>query len=85
MSMSTSFQAFRIRSDSTGYRSGIEAISIDDLAPGEIVIKTAYSSVNYKDAQALCLSSWRLTKTTAAPTQRRDSQHSPQNAAALPV
>lgn len=52
MSMSTSFQAFRIRSDSTGYRSGIEAISIDDLAPGEIVIKTAYSSVNYKDALA---------------------------------
>ena len=46
------FQAFRIRSDSTGYRSGIEEISISDLAPGEIVIKTAYSSINYKDALA---------------------------------
>ncbi len=52
MSMPATFQAFRISSDSTGYSSGIEAISIDDLAPGEIVIKTAYSSVNYKDALA---------------------------------
>ncbi|MFZ5637203.1 MAG: YhdH/YhfP family quinone oxidoreductase [Pseudomonadota bacterium] len=46
------FQAFRIRNDAAGYRSGIEDISIDDLAPGEIVIRTAYSSVNYKDALA---------------------------------
>ena len=52
MSMPATFQAFRIRSDSAGYRSGIEEISIDDLAPGEIVIKTVYSSVNYKDALA---------------------------------
>ena len=52
MTPTTTFQAFRIRSDSAGYRSGIETISIDDLAPGEIVIKTAYSSVNYKDALA---------------------------------
>lgn len=44
--------AFRIHNDSAGYRSGIEAVSIDDLSPGEIVIKTAYSSVNYKDALA---------------------------------
>lgn len=46
------FQAFRIHNDATGYRSGLENVSIDDLAPGEIVIKTAYSSVNYKDALA---------------------------------
>ena len=52
MSMPATFHAFRIRSDSAGYRSGIEEVSIDDLAPGEIVIKTAYSSVNYKDALA---------------------------------
>lgn len=48
----TRFHAFRIRNDSAGYRSGIEELSIDDLAPGEIVIRTAYSSVNYKDALA---------------------------------
>lgn len=51
------FAAFRIHNDGTlpegsGYRSGIEQISLDALAPGEIVIKAAYSSVNYKDALA---------------------------------
>ncbi|MDQ3229803.1 MAG: oxidoreductase, partial [Pseudomonadota bacterium] len=46
------FRAFRIHSDAAGYRSGIESISLDDLNQGEVVIKTAYSSVNYKDALA---------------------------------
>ncbi|UNK50086.1 YhdH/YhfP family quinone oxidoreductase [Lysobacter sp. S4-A87] len=52
MSTPTSFNAFRIHNDDAGYRSGIEQVSIDDLAPGEVVIKTAYSSVNFKDALA---------------------------------
>lgn len=46
------FNAFRIHNDADGYRSGVERISLDDLAPGEIVIKTAYSSINFKDALA---------------------------------
>ena len=46
------FQAFRIHNDSDGYRSGLETVTLDDLAPGEVVIKTAYSSVNFKDALA---------------------------------
>lgn len=47
------FKAFRIRNDASGgYRSGIETLSLDDLSHGEIIIKTAYSSVNYKDALA---------------------------------
>ncbi len=48
----TNFQAFRIHNDSAGYRSGIDTVSLGELSPGEIVIKTAYSSVNYKDALA---------------------------------
>lgn len=52
MTMPTSFNAFRIHNDNAGYRSGIEQISLDDLAAGEVVIKTAYSSVNFKDALA---------------------------------
>ena len=48
----TSFNAFRIHNDADGYRSGLEQIGIDDLAPGEVVIKAAYSSVNFKDALA---------------------------------
>ncbi|HEY5802326.1 MAG TPA: YhdH/YhfP family quinone oxidoreductase [Lysobacter sp.] len=52
MTTPTSFNAFRIHNDDAGYRSGIEQVSIDDLAPGEVVIRTAYSSVNFKDALA---------------------------------
>ena len=52
MSIPTNFRAYRIHNDANGYRSGIEAISLDDLNPGEVVIKSAYSSVNYKDALA---------------------------------
>src|SRR5678815_5540341 len=46
------FQAFRIHSDRDMHRAGIEEMKIDDLSPGEIVVKVAYSSVNYKDALA---------------------------------
>jgi hypothetical protein len=52
MSVPANFRAFRIHDDAQGYRSGIEAISLGDLNPGEVVIKTAYSSVNFKDALA---------------------------------
>lgn len=52
MSVPAAFRAFRIHSDARGYRSGIESIALDDLNPGEVVIKTAYSSVNFKDALA---------------------------------
>lgn len=52
MSISKTFNAFRIHNDDAGYRSGIEAVSIDDFAPGEIIIKVAHSSVNFKDALA---------------------------------
>lgn len=50
--MPASFDAFRIHDDAAGYRSGIEQVALDDLAPGEVVIEVAYSSVNFKDALA---------------------------------
>ena len=52
MTLPNTFRAFRIHSDDAGYRSGIESISLDDLNDGEVVVKAAYSSVNYKDALA---------------------------------
>ena len=52
MTVPVNFRAFRIRNDANGYRSGIESMSLGDLNPGEVVVKTAYSSVNYKDALA---------------------------------
>ena len=52
MNIPANFRAFRIHNDEAGYRSGIETVSLDDLNPGEVVVKTAFSSVNYKDALA---------------------------------
>lgn len=52
MTIPNTFPAFRIHNNDAGYRAGIESIGLDDLNPGEVVIKTAYSSVNFKDALA---------------------------------
>jgi putative YhdH/YhfP family quinone oxidoreductase len=46
------FQAFRIHHDDAGYRAGIETMDDAKLSPGELLVKTAWSSVNYKDALA---------------------------------
>ena len=53
-SVPAKFRAFRIHADERGgnHRAGIEDVALDDLSPGEIVVKAAYSSVNYKDALA---------------------------------
>lgn len=48
----TEFKAFRIHNDDAGYRAGIETLDTDSLSPGEVLVKVAYSSVNYKDALA---------------------------------
>ncbi|PJK01811.1 oxidoreductase [Lysobacteraceae bacterium NML03-0222] len=52
MSIPEHFQAFRIHNDEAGYRSGVETLPLDALSAGDVIIKTAYSSVNYKDALA---------------------------------
>ena len=47
------FRAFRIHADDRGgHRAGLEALTLDDLSPGEVVIRAAWSSINYKDALA---------------------------------
>ncbi|TBR08607.1 MAG: acryloyl-CoA reductase [Lysobacter sp.] len=50
--MNQTFRAFRIHGDAAGHRSGIEPTTLDALEPGEVDIRVAYSSVNYKDALA---------------------------------
>ena len=47
-----SFEAFRIRAGRDSFRAGIEQMRVNDLSPGDVVIKAAYSSVNFKDALA---------------------------------
>jgi putative YhdH/YhfP family quinone oxidoreductase len=51
-STADAFRAFRIRNDEQGYRAGIETMRPDELSPGELLVRVAYSSVNYKDALA---------------------------------
>ncbi|MGV8931206.1 MAG: YhdH/YhfP family quinone oxidoreductase [Luteimonas sp.] len=52
MTIPDAFNALRIHNDDAGYRSGIESITLEDLAQGEIVIKVVHSSANFKDALA---------------------------------
>jgi acrylyl-CoA reductase (NADPH) len=48
-----SFKAFRIHSeDGRNVEARLETIELDDLSAGEVVIRGAYSSINYKDALA---------------------------------
>lgn len=46
------FKAFRIHNDASGYRGSIDHMTLDALSPGEVDIKVAWSSVNFKDALA---------------------------------
>jgi len=46
------FKVFRLREADKKVVAGFEESAIDDLDPGEVTVKVAYSSVNYKDALA---------------------------------
>ncbi|MDH3830544.1 MAG: YhdH/YhfP family quinone oxidoreductase [Gammaproteobacteria bacterium] len=48
-----SFRALRVHKNTDGtVRAALQALTLDDLSPGEVVIRSRYSSVNYKDALA---------------------------------
>ena len=47
-----SFKIFRIHETDGKTRAGFEQAHLEDLDAGEVVVKVAYSSVNYKDALA---------------------------------
>ncbi len=46
------FKAFRIHIEDNQTRAGFEQLTLDDLTEGEVVIRAAYSGINYKDALA---------------------------------
>jgi len=52
MPFTDTFAAFRIHNDHMGYRSGLEHITLNQLNPGEVIIRARWSSINYKDALA---------------------------------
>jgi acrylyl-CoA reductase (NADPH) len=48
----SSFKAFRITNDEGRVSGSVVDATLDELTPGDVVIKAEYSSVNYKDALA---------------------------------
>jgi NADPH2:quinone reductase len=48
----TTFKAFRIHEDAGKISARFENLALDALSPGEVVIRVAYSDINYKDALA---------------------------------
>ena len=46
-----SFTAYRVHNDD-GISASFDTLTLDDLTPGDVVIRAAYSGINYKDALA---------------------------------
>ena len=60
--MSERFSALRIHRSDGVVRSELEELTLDDLSPGNVLIRVEFSSINYKDA---------LAATGTAPIVRR--------------
>jgi NADPH2:quinone reductase len=52
MSTTRSFKAYRIHQENRGIVARFEQLSLDDLSPGEVVVRVSHSDINYKDALA---------------------------------
>jgi acrylyl-CoA reductase (NADPH) len=50
--VSDTFRAYRIHSEGGRIAARFEDIGLEDLAPGEVVIRVSHSGINYKDALA---------------------------------
>ena len=48
----SAFKAFRIHSDNGRIAARFEPLTLEDLSPGEVVIRVSHSGINYKDALA---------------------------------
>ncbi len=46
------FRGFRIHEHAGGVHAGIETLTLEELSSGDVVIRAAYSGINYKDALA---------------------------------
>lgn len=49
----SSFRAIRVQQGPAGRFARLESITLDELTAGEVVVRVAYSSLNYKDALAV--------------------------------
>jgi len=51
--MSEAFMTFRVHNESGVIRSGLEQVALDALGEGDVIIRAAWSDINYKDALAV--------------------------------
>src|SRR5690606_41908278 len=51
--MTATFRALRIDRTDGGIRAALSPLTLDDLTPGDVVVRVAWSSINYKDALAV--------------------------------
>jgi NADPH2:quinone reductase len=49
----SSFQALRVEQGSSGRVARLQSVTLSDLTPGDVVVRVAYSCLNYKDALAV--------------------------------
>jgi NADPH2:quinone reductase len=49
----SAFQALRIRQGPHGRFARLESVTLDELTPGDVIVRVAYSCLNYKDALAI--------------------------------
>lgn len=59
--MSTPLRAFVVNKTDEGFTAQVQQLTQADLMPGEVLIRVAYSSVNYKDALA-CIPDGRIVR-----------------------
>jgi acrylyl-CoA reductase (NADPH) len=57
------FKAFRVFNEDNRISGRVVETTLDDIATGEVVFKTAYSSVNYKDALAATGTGGKIIRT----------------------
>jgi acrylyl-CoA reductase (NADPH) len=50
--MSAPFRAYRIHRDDNSIAGRLETLTVDDLTPGDVLVRVEYSGINYKDALA---------------------------------
>jgi len=48
-----SFKALRVHQTPNGPSASLESITLEDLTPGEVLVRVAFSGLNYKDALAV--------------------------------
>lgn len=49
----SSFQALRVQQGPHGRFARLESVTLDELTPGDVTVRVAYSGLNYKDALAV--------------------------------